>query len=50
MITYTDPRFSIVYPTINYKGKLDAVREIAIFPSGASVLYGVGTVVSIYGR
>ena len=29
---------------------IDAIREIAIFPGTGSVLYGVGTVISIYGR
>ena len=30
--------------------EIDAIREIAIFPGTGSVLYGVGTVISIYGR
>lgn len=30
--------------------EIDAIREIAIFPGSGSVLYGVGTVISIYGR
>lgn len=43
-------QYAACSPSRNGNGKLDTIREIAIFPSSGSVLYGLGTVISIYGR
>ena len=46
VLTATNPTLTAGFAD---KG-IDAIREIAIFPGTGSVLYGVGTVISIYGR